>query len=180
MRLDDDHWEGLRGGYRVPYDPRPALKRIAQGEVETAWDELWQNLHHQGDVDVASYAAVPEIVRLLTSAPIGTWRAYGLLATIEECRLGTYRPNPPVPDWLEEDYRAAWNAALEPALRHFARADDDLTATSILAVLAHAKGLTSIGVIASLEQSERQEMLNDLLGWPSDENEAGHAPLHDA
>lgn len=54
----------MEGGYRLPYDPRPALDRLATVDVAAAWAELWQELYHQGDVGEASYAAVPELVRL--------------------------------------------------------------------------------------------------------------------
>ena len=56
MEPDDDRWHKLRGGYKVEYDPRPALKRlISKTEIEAAWHELWEELHHQGDVGEASY-----------------------------------------------------------------------------------------------------------------------------
>ena len=60
MILSDPKWEGLEGGYRIPYDPRPVLSKLASGiEVDHAWDELWNELHHQGDVGEASFAQLP-------------------------------------------------------------------------------------------------------------------------
>ena len=51
LNVDDIRWTKLAGGYRVPYDPRAALRKLASGtEVSEAWKELWQELHHQGDV----------------------------------------------------------------------------------------------------------------------------------
>ena len=51
LNVDDIRWTKLSGGYRVPYDPRAALRKLASGtEVSEAWKELWQELHHQGDV----------------------------------------------------------------------------------------------------------------------------------
>ena len=65
LSLDDPRWRTLRGGYRVPYDPTPALRRLAAEWVnEPAWEELWNELHHQGDLDEASYAALTVIVNL--------------------------------------------------------------------------------------------------------------------
>ncbi|HEY0686085.1 MAG TPA: hypothetical protein VGD45_27325 [Steroidobacter sp.] len=66
MSLDDERWRQLKGGYRVTYDPSGALKLLESGV--DVWGELWDELHHQGDVDVASYAAVPHLVRIATSA----------------------------------------------------------------------------------------------------------------
>jgi len=45
----------------IPYDPQPALDRVAS-DRSAALDELWENLYHQGDVDSASYSAVPWLV----------------------------------------------------------------------------------------------------------------------
>lgn len=61
MDFDDIGWAGLLGGYRVPYDPRNALRRLEGGDAEAAWQELWAELYHQGDVGEASYAAVPHL-----------------------------------------------------------------------------------------------------------------------
>jgi hypothetical protein len=65
LDFDDSRWKGLKGGYRIPYDPRPVLRNLEEGkDLSDAWSELWDELHHQGDVDVASYAAVPHLVRI--------------------------------------------------------------------------------------------------------------------
>lgn len=39
----------LMGGYRVPYDPKPALERLASDRC-AALDGLWEKLYHQGNV----------------------------------------------------------------------------------------------------------------------------------
>jgi hypothetical protein len=63
MLLTDSKWSTLAGGYRLPYDPRPAISKLAVNlDVANAWEELWDNLHHQGDVGEASYAAVSAFV----------------------------------------------------------------------------------------------------------------------
>jgi hypothetical protein len=60
LGLDDGKWKTLLGGYRKPYNPVPILQKLKeQGNVEACWEELWNELHHQGDVDLASYASVP-------------------------------------------------------------------------------------------------------------------------
>ena len=56
---NEEQWAGLCGGYRTPYDPRNAIGKLREGDAKAAWDELWQELHHQGDVGEASYATVP-------------------------------------------------------------------------------------------------------------------------
>src|ERR1700694_4323640 len=65
LSLDDNRWNNLTGGYRVKCDPRPLLARLESDQnKETAWHELWEELHHQGDVGDASYASVPHLVRI--------------------------------------------------------------------------------------------------------------------
>jgi hypothetical protein len=57
---NDERWIELKGGYRTRFDPRPALSQIRDGvRSDEAWTALWEDLHHQGVVGEASYAAVP-------------------------------------------------------------------------------------------------------------------------
>src|SRR5262245_27344746 len=115
MDLDDPRWDGLLGGYRVPYDPRDALRSLEQGEnVDAAWDELWQELHHQGDIGEASYAAVPHLVRIHAIRRRPDWNTYALVATIEEA--GLRDRNPDVPPWLRDAYDHAWRHLVDLGL----------------------------------------------------------------
>ncbi len=50
-----DNSNTLNGGYGIPYDPEPAIKNLNSSHDE-AITELWENLYHQGDVGLASYA----------------------------------------------------------------------------------------------------------------------------
>jgi hypothetical protein len=51
LSFDDDRWNHLEGGYKMPFDPRPSLRKIeSQQDTAAAWEELWEELHHQGDV----------------------------------------------------------------------------------------------------------------------------------
>ena len=69
IEFNDKRWEGLKGGYKQPYDPRSALRRIEAGEPSDAdWKELFDELHHQDDGGEASYAAVPHLVRIRPGA----------------------------------------------------------------------------------------------------------------
>ena len=57
--LNDLRWDDLISGYGTTYDPRPALQRLQNGD-DTARSDLTDELHHQGDVDTASYAVTEE------------------------------------------------------------------------------------------------------------------------
>jgi hypothetical protein len=51
LRFDDERWNHLTGGYKTQFDRRPCLKKIeSQQDTAAAWQELWEELHHQGDV----------------------------------------------------------------------------------------------------------------------------------
>jgi hypothetical protein len=57
------------------------LQKIERREdAAAAWQELWEELHHQGDVGDASYAAVPELVRIHRSESAVDWNPYALVA----------------------------------------------------------------------------------------------------
>jgi len=65
LSFDDKRWNNLMGGYKTPFDPRPSLQKLeSHQDTASAWEELWEELHHQGDVGDASYAAIPELVRI--------------------------------------------------------------------------------------------------------------------
>jgi hypothetical protein len=126
LPLDDPKWATLKGGYKMPYDVRPILLRLARGE--DAWDEIWENLHHQGDVGEASYAAVPCMVSILKASDQRDWNFYGFVATVEVERHR--KKNPPMPDWLQNGYRAAWSQLCELALHDLQSTDEPLSCSA--------------------------------------------------
>ena len=96
ISLEDARWSNMSAGYRVPLDPRPLLKRLeTDTDTTEVWHELWDELHHQGDVGEASYAAVPIIVESYQKRGVIDWNAYAIVAIIELAR--NERDNPDVP-----------------------------------------------------------------------------------
>lgn len=166
LDLDDDRWSRLQGGYRVAYDPRGTLRAIENGDgVAKAWKELWNELHHQGDVGEASYAAVPHLVRIHEARGVSDWNTYGLLATIELAR--DYNRNPDLPTYLREPYEAAWRRLVEIGLHELKFAEEPVLIQAILGVLALGKGQRSIGYfVTAFDEGERQEMLAQRFGGP--------------
>jgi hypothetical protein len=164
MDFDDPSWSSLKGGYRVPYDPRQALRALEQGgDVAGAWNELWNELHHQGDVGEASYATVPHLVRIHEARGVPDWNTYGLVATIEDTRHSP--DNPSIPPDLQEAYDAAWGRLVQLGLVELRDAEDPTLVCCIIAVIAMGKGQLSIGRFAvSLTEDERQEILAK-EGW---------------
>jgi hypothetical protein len=162
LPLDDARWKGLTGGYRAAYDASVALRGLERGE--DTWDELWNELHHQGDLGEASYAAVPHLVRIAGTSPTRDWRFYGLVSTIEieRHRLG----NPHLPDWLADAYRLAWHDLLQLAVGDVTRIEDPLTIRAILGAIALARGDLKLGaVLSQSDASEIDEFLEQRCGW---------------
>jgi len=126
--------------------------------VEDAWQELWSELHHQGDVGEASYAAVPHLVRIHAARGVADWNTYALAACIEEARR--VGKNPPLPPELREAYEAAWRDMAKLGLRELEAAKDPTLICSIIGVIAMDKGQFTLGRLAvSFTEDERQALI---------------------
>ena len=173
VSLDDPRWQTLAGGYRTLYDPTPALRRLASDwQDASAWEDLWGELHHQGDVGEASYAAVPVLIAQAAQVARRGWNVYALAATIESERHA--RRNPPLPNWLEAEYGRGWRELLRLALEDLRATDDLLVVQCALAGVALAKGATQLGtLIGHLDQSELTEFLDDAVAWSEEYADRG-------
>jgi hypothetical protein len=164
LSLTDPIWHELQGGYRIPYDASKALSRMESGE--SVWHELWNELYHQGDIGVASYAAVPQLVRISEAQRAVDWNLYALAATIEIERHR--KSNPPLPDWLARSYEVAWDALLKLALSDLAGNPDELTLRSALSVVALGRGDLKLGALLNYaETNEIAAYVEDNLAWSS-------------
>jgi hypothetical protein len=139
LRLTDKRWTKLMGGYRTAFDPRPSLHNLESNvHVQEAWHELWEQLHHQGDVGEASYAVVPHLVRIHSERRLDDWNVYALVSVIELAR-GKGK-NPEVPEWLKEEYFSAIQDLAKVGSTEILRAKDPDVVRAILSTLALAKG----------------------------------------
>jgi hypothetical protein len=162
LSLTDQRWRTLKGGYRTTYDASVALRRLEEGH--DAWDELWNELHHQGDVGEASYASVPHLVRISQAAPRRDWNLYALAGLIEIERHR--KSNPPIPDWLGADYSAAWRELEKLALYDLSNASDQELIRTALAVIAISRGQLRLGAfLTRLDESELAELTEEKLAW---------------
>jgi hypothetical protein len=161
MHLDDPNWKTLEGGYRVPYDASVPLRALAEGD-DGVFPALWENLYHQGDVGDASYAAVPALARIFETRA-RTWDFYALVNIIE---ISRHKENPPLPAWLEPDYRASLDALLTMALADVRRSEDDATLQEVLASIAVARGNPKLAEFISFtDQSEIDLFLAGRFAW---------------
>jgi hypothetical protein len=164
MQIDDLQWANLRNGYGTPYDPRPALRKIESNtNAPEAWAELWNELHHQGDVGEASYIAIPELVRICRARQQLDWNTFALVATIELARDGHH--NPPIPSWLETNYFAALRELAHFGAAEMDSASDAESIRSVLSVIAISKGLRALGrMLLIYSDDEWLEMEKRLMG----------------
>ncbi len=164
LDLSDPIWQKLAAGYRVTYDASSALRSLENaqsvGEEKVVWDELWQELHHQGDVDEASYAAVPHLLRIAKSKAKLNWNCFGLIAVIE---LERHNPrNPPVPDYLSEAYREALKTVGSIAFGHHDQDWDELLTSQVFSAIAASKGHHTIArALLELTDSEMAQAFLD-------------------
>ncbi len=140
LGTDDKRWTTMTGGYRLPFDPRPLLSRLeTEHDTESVWRELWDELHHQGDVGDASFAAVPHLVRIHCKRGLPDWNTYAIVAAIELARNeGT---NPDVPNWIEKDYFHAIQELAEIGIHQISQTRDPEVVRAILSIIAIEKGL---------------------------------------
>lgn len=164
LSFDDNRWDQLSGGYRTQFDPRAAFSKLESNiQPEDAWDELWEGLHHQGDVGEASYAAVPHIVRIYRQRRSDRWRTFGLVALIELARgRGT---NPEIPDWLKQDYFQAIQGLAEIGSAEVMSENDAGAVRAMLSVVAIAKGArTHARFMFEYSDEEMNDFEKQLLG----------------
>jgi hypothetical protein len=161
ISLEDDRWANMTGGYRMPFDPRPLLKRLEnESEATDVWHELWDELHHQGDVGDASFAAVPFLVKSYQERGLLDWNTYAIVAIIELARK--QGENPDVPQWIADDYFQAIRILAEIGTTEVLRAEAAEDVRAILSVIAIEKGLRAHGKLL-LNYSER-ELIDIELG----------------
>ena len=164
LNLDDERWADLKGGYKTTLDARPLLRSLESGEdIQSAWGYLWEELHHQGDVGEASYAAVPHLVRIHRQRGVVDWNTYALVTTIELARME--EKNQQLPSWLAFGYENAIRELAKTGLMELANARDEQTIRSILGILAIWKRLRSHGrILHEFSEEEVRAIAEEAFG----------------
>jgi len=162
LNIDAIPWAELRGGYRVPYDPRRLLTKL-EANLSDAWHELWQELYHQGDVGEASYATVPFLVHRYRQLAPPKWNVFALVATIDLARDNPSNPN--VPDWLLATYQESIGDLAQIGLVELRQPNDPDLVRVILAIVALWKGArTYARMLIESSESEIRELEEQALG----------------
>ncbi len=164
MELTNKIWLTLEGGYRTPYDVSIPLHELEQtNEPETInniWAALWENLHHQGDVGLASYLAVPHLVRICKAKSLFDWNLLGLCCVIEQERHS--ESNPELPQEYQNYYNTGLQELNEFVLARINQVSDDTTYIFALATLATCFGRPGLGRLIIL--AEDKDILEEFLG----------------
>lgn len=165
LPLDDPLWQSLKGGYRVLYDASPGLRRLLDdGPEDELWEEFWTELHHQGKVHQASYAAVPWLVESVRRSPKIDWNALALVATIELER--GQHSNPEVAKELSVDYFAAIKSLPAVLGTHRDQEWSELVVQSGVACIALARGQRWLArAYFELDHDTAGRWFSEEFGW---------------
>ena len=149
LSLSDPIWQQVNGAYGVTYDVTKALKRLEAAkegaDLSKIWEELWVELHHKGAVGLASYLAVPQLIRIAKEKNLSSWNIPAICSTIEQQRvLGEQNPR------LPSEYNVTYfNALDEMKAMGFMilenEESDDLSRTIALSAVATANGQFQLG-----------------------------------
>ena len=97
LPLDDPRWLTLTSGRRALTDVRPLLMQLeTTTDPQQVWDQLWDELYHQGDIGTASLVSVPHLVRIHSERRSPDWNVYLLVSLIDLLTLARH-PSTPAP-----------------------------------------------------------------------------------
>lgn len=163
LDLGDPKWEALEGGYKgTEYNASMALKRLelANGaeEIKIIYKELWDELHHQGDVGLASYYAVPHLVRIAYEKQYVDYNVLGLVSVIE---IQRHKDNPPLPKTLYPAFNEAITNLGELALLAINQPWNLDLASSALSAIALSKG--QIKLANAIQNMDSEDVIDEFL-----------------
>lgn len=162
LDLHDDKWATFEGGYRIPYNASvPLLKLEKAADPDTIgsiFDELWNELHHQGDVGLASYMSVPHLIRISADKNLTKYGVFSLIAIIE---IQRHKDNPSIPKIYESGYLTAIGTLPELAKTALTEKWDLDIAAGVLSAIAISKGL--IPLANAILNLDSEDVINEFL-----------------
>jgi len=152
MNLEDSKWPEFNGGYKIQYDASKPLKKLqSANEPELQYlifSELWDNLHHQGDVGLASYYSVPHVISICIDKNSLDWNFIGLVVLIEACRPDN--SNPTIPEDFEIEYLSSLKKFEGYLLENFKNINEANAVRLTLAFFAIGKSQLKLGRLIHL------------------------------
>lgn len=160
--LEDRIWLTAHGGYRIPYNASLPLRKLRDAsrpdEFGHILTELWDNLHHQGDVGLASYLAIPHIVSIGIERRSLDWKFIGLCTLIENCRID--ERNPEIPPEYQDLYFDSLKELEKYLLLNFKNITDQTSLRLALALFATLNGQPDLGkAIGILDEDVARELV---------------------
>lgn len=145
LALDSPIWGDLRHAYGAAGNIPELLRTLALDPSQSSdyreepWFTLWSSLCHQGDVNTASYAAVPHLVDICRNAQMQVDSSFFQLpACIEISRANGNGPS--VLADLLKDYESSLSTLHECAFKQATFEWSKEFASCVAAALAAAKG----------------------------------------
>ena len=162
--LSNEVWKQVNGGYRVPYDASIPIQKLEASqdadEIKAIWQELWNELHHQGDVDIASYLALPQIIRIAKRKTLDPVEVLSICGTIEQQRhLGQ---NPELPTQFNSYYQQGLESLKQYALALLKDGIKGDAQTLALSTIATCSGRVRLGkaLLELCDEYVLEEFLN--------------------
>jgi hypothetical protein len=174
LPLDNPLWATLKGGYKLIYDASVPLRKLFSiGPSDELWEELWDELHHQGDVGQASYASVPHLVEFVRLSPRIDWNALALIACIELQRPSNSRVN----QKFAIDYFAAIQALPSVLGTHPDQDWSEQVVQAAVACIAMARGQRWMAkAYFEMDKSTAKRWFSEEFGWDFPDAEPGALP----
>ena len=142
-------------------NPLEYLMRLyANADDDQAWKELWDKLHHQGDIWQVSYAAVPHLLEIERQAKRFNWNGFALIAVIEQHRPANDEPEI---GEIADGYKKAWENLLEVVAKDTQKIWNEILTASILSCIAYSRGQRTIACAALKIENER--IAREFLKW---------------
>lgn len=164
LSLDSPRWGELEHAYGRASDLPGLLRQLvslpSSADHQEPWFSLWSALAHQNDVYSASFAAVPHVVKALTTSPsTADFTYFQFPAVVEAWRQ---QKGIAVPDDLRADYFGAL-AALPSLVAQAAERDwDQGFLVCALSAVAAANGF---GNVAEAVLEMTPEVADEFMEW---------------
>ena len=169
LALDSEEWGDLTHAYGTASDIPPLLRELETFPQKATtkaqpYLALWGSLCNQGDVYVASYAAVPHVVAILESAPArANEDFFHLPIRIEICRQNG---GPEIPNRFRGSYVEALAKLPGLAAQVHARSLSEAFLRVLSATMAVSGGQTALGeAILALEPKVAKRFMKWVVTW---------------
>lgn len=164
LALDSPRWSELEHAYGRASDIPDLLRQLvslpSSADNQEPWFSLWSALAHQNDVYSASFAAVPHVVKALTTSPsTADFTYFQFPAVVEAWRQ---QNDVAIPDDLRADYFAALAALPSLVAQAAEREWDEGFLVCALSAVAAAKGF---GNVAEAVLEMTPEVADEFMEW---------------